>query len=198
MDTMKMYENLKAKVVERKEPFDRFIEMLETETDWLTGPAGTSGHSSQECALLKHSVSVATRMLSTRYELASSVSEESCVITGLFHDIGKVGMPGVTLYLPNDNEREVENGIIYRLNTDVVPMDLALRGLYLATRYLPLSGVEAQAIAYDDRQNDDRNKEPLAHLMNWADQRTAHIYEEGKKVRNDTHYYPNSFKKKIA
>jgi len=190
-----MYEYLKTKVVERREQFDKFIEMLESETSWLTCPEGIR---SEDGGLFRHSVGVAMRMLSSRYELAPAISEESCVITGLFHDIGKVGMPGVTLYLPNDNEREVENGIIYRLNTDVVPMDLALRGLYLASRYLPLSGAEAQAIAYDDRQYSDRNEEPLAHLMNWADHRTVHIYEEGRKVKNDTHYYPSSFRKKIA
>jgi hypothetical protein len=32
--------------------------------------------------------------------LAPGISEKSCVIVGLFHDIGKVGMPGKPYYLP--------------------------------------------------------------------------------------------------
>ncbi len=204
MDTMKMYENLKARVVERKKPFDDFIEMLERETSWLTSPASTRFHLSEEGGLLKHSVGVAQSLLRFRHEFAPSLTEESCVMVGLFHDIGKVGMPGAPLYLPNDNEWEVKKGIRYRINPDVVPMGLALRSLYLATKYLPLSSAESQAIAYHDGQYINDNKivahkeEPLTLLLYWADYWTAHIYEEGRKVRNDNHYYPSSFKKKIA
>jgi hypothetical protein len=187
MDLINRYEELKKKVVERKEPFDRFITTLEDETTWLTSPASTRFHLAEEQGLLKHSVGVAETLLLFRETLAPLIMEESCVIVGLLHDVGKLGMPGKPLYLPNDNEWMVKNrGMRYKINPDVVAMGLAVRSLYLVTQYIPLSETEAQAIAYHDGQYIDDNKiiahkeEPLTLLVHWADYWTAHIYEEGR------------------
>lgn len=190
MQLSNRYEKLKQKVVIRKEEFDRLIAFLENETAWLTSPASTRFHLAEERGLLKHSVGVAEMLLQFREFLAPAISEESCVIVGLFHDVGKIGMPGKPLYLRNENEWMVKNrGIRYRINTDVVAMGLAVRSLYLVTQCIPLSDAEAQAIAYHDGQYIDDNKiiahkeEPLTLLAHWADYWTAHIYEEGRDMR---------------
>jgi len=181
------YETLKQKVVKRKDSFYRFLALLESETTWLTSPASTRYHLAEEQGLLKHSVGVAETLLRFREFLAPAIPEESCVIVGLLHDVGKLGMPGKPLYLPNDNEWMVKNrGIRYKINPDIVAMGLAVRSLYLVTQYIPLSAVEAQAIAYHDGQYIEDNKiiahkeEPLTLLVHWADYWTAHIYEEGR------------------
>ena len=178
MELLNRYNALKLKIKVRKEPFDRFIALLENETTWLTSPASTRFHLSEEQGLLKHSF---------REFLAPAMSEESCVIVGLFHDAGKLGMPGKPLYLPNDNEWMVKNrGIRYKINTNVVAMGLAVRSIFLVSQYIPLSEAEAQAITYHDGQYIDDNKtiahkeEPLTLLLHWADYWTAHIYEEGR------------------
>ena len=108
---------------------------------------------------------------------------------GLFHDVGKLGMPGNPLYIPNDNEWMVQKrGIKFKVNPEVVSMGLAVRSLYLVTKYIPLTDAEAQAIAYHDGQYIEDNKviahdeEPLTLLVHWADYWTAHIYEEGRKI----------------
>jgi hypothetical protein len=182
------YETLKQKVVKRKDSFDRFLALLEGETTWLTSPASTRYHLAEEQGLLKHSVGVAETLLRFRETLAPAITEESCVIVGLLHDVGKLGMPGKPLYLPNENEWMVKNrGIRYKINPDVVAMGLATRSLYLVTQYIPLSDEEAQAIAYHDGQYIEENKiiahkeEPLTLLVHWADYWTAHIYEEGRQ-----------------
>ena len=187
---LERYENLKQKVIDRKEPLDRFIALLEGETTWLTSPASTRFHLSEEQGLLKHSVGVTEILLRFRETLAPAITEESCVIVGLLHDVGKLGMPGKPLYLQNDNEWLVKNrGIRYKINPDVVAMGLAVRSLYLVTQYIPLTDAEAQAIAYHDGQYIDDNKiiahkeEPLTLLVHWADYWTAHIYEEGRDKR---------------
>ena len=187
MSLMERYEVLKQKVMERKEPFDRFIKLLEGETTWLVSPASTRFHLSEEQGLLKHSVGVSGSLLRFREFLAPAISEESCVIVALFHDVGKLGMPGKPLYLPNDNEWLVKNrGIRYKIKRDVAAMGLAVRSLYLVAQYIPLSDAEAQAIAYHDGQYIEDNKiiahkeEPLTLLLHWADYWTAHIYEEGR------------------
>jgi hypothetical protein len=182
------YDNLKQKVLKRKDSFNRFLALLEGETTWLTSPASTRYHLAEEQGLLKHSIGVAETLLRFRETLAPAITEESCVIVGLLHDVGKLGMPGKPLYLPNDNEWMVKNrGIRYKINPDVVAMGLAVRSLYLVTQYIPLSEAEAQAIAYHDGQYIDDNKviahkeEPLTLLVHWADYWTAHIYEEGRE-----------------
>lgn len=181
------YDTLKRKVIDRKGSFDRFLALLESETTWLTSPASTRYHLAEEQGLLKHSVGVAETLLRFRETLAPAITEESCVIVGLLHDVGKLGMPGKPLYLPNDNEWMVKNrGIRYKINPDVVAMGLAVRSLYLVTQYIPLTDAEAQAVAYHDGQYIDDNKivahkeEPLTLLLHWADYWTAHIYEEGR------------------
>lgn len=183
------YESLKQKVSGRKDPFDNFIHFLEKETTWLSSPASTRFHLCEEGGLLKHSVGVAETLLKFREFLAPGISEESCVIVGLFHDVGKVGMPGKPLSIPNTNEWMVQNrGIKFRINPEIVSMGLAVRSLYLVAEHLPLTDAEAQAIGYHDGQYIDDNKvvahneEPLTLLVHWADYWTAHIYEEGRTI----------------
>jgi hypothetical protein len=190
------YAALKIKVVERKKHFDAFIEMLETETSWLTSPASTRFHLNKEKGLLQHSVGVAESLLKFRDFLAPKISDESCVIVGLFHDVGKVGMPGKPLYIKNDNVWEVRNrNIAYKTNPELVRMSLAARSLYLVAKYIPLSDAEAQAILYHDGQYIEDNRcvahkeEPLTLLAHWADYWTAHILEEGRKLEGDTVCY---------
>jgi len=194
MTLSERYETLKQKVTDRKEPFERFIKLLENETTWLASPASTRFHLSEEQGLLKHSVGVTETLMRFREFLAPAIPEESCVIVGLFHDAGKLGMPGKPLYLQNDNEWMVKNrGIRYKINPDVVAMGLAVRSLYLVAQYIPLSDAESQAIAYHDGQYIDDNKiiahkeEPLTLLLHWADYWTAHIYEEGRDRQNNIH-----------
>ena len=187
MELQEHYDALKLKIRNRKESFERFIDLLENETTWLTSPASTRYHLAEERGLLKHSVGVAETLLKFREFLAPTISEESCIIVGLFHDVGKLGVPGQPYYLPNENAWMVKNkGICYKTNPDVVTMGLAVRSLYLILQYIPLLDAEAQAITYHDGQYIDDNKivahkeEPLTLLLHWADYWTAHMYEEGR------------------
>lgn len=107
---LERYENLKRKVIERKDLFDRFLALLEAETTWLTSPASTRFHLAEEQGLLKHSVGVTDTLRRFRETFAPAITEENCVIIGLFHDVGKLGMPGKRLYLPNDNEWLAKTG----------------------------------------------------------------------------------------
>ena len=108
----------------------------------------------------------------------------------LFHDVGKIGMPGKPLYIKNDNRWEIEKrNMRYKTNPELVRMSLAARSLYLVSKYIPLCDAEAQAILYHDGQYIEDNKtiahkeEPLTLLAHWADYWTAHIYEEGRSLQ---------------
>ncbi len=196
MSIKERYEFLKNKVVNRKKEFDVFIAMFEKETSWLSSPASTKYHLNKEGGLLEHSVGVAETMLKLRETLTPEISEESCVIVGLLHDAGKIGMPGKPRYLKNDNEWEIKKrGMTYKINPEEVYMGLAARSLYLIAKYIPLSDSEAQAILYHDGQYVESNREvahhemPLTLLAHFADLWTAHILEEGRPVKEDADYY---------
>lgn len=181
------YTKLKAKVIERKKDFDEFTNFLEKKTTWLTAPASVKYHLSEEKGLLKHSVGVTKTLLQLRELLAPQLSEESCIIVGLFHDVGKIGMPNAPRYL--------KKGDKFVYNKDQVEMQIANRSLYLVTKYIPLSDEEAQAILYHDGQYIAENrfiahKEcPLTLLLTFADTWTAAVYEEGREIKENKNYY---------
>lgn len=189
------YEVLKQKVRRRKTDFATFVIMLETQTSWLTGPASSRFHLNEERGLLRHSVNVAENLLKFRDTLAPAISDESCVIVGLFHDVGKIGMPGRPLYVENDNQWEVKNrNMRYKISGNLVEMSLGARSLYLVSRHIPLSETEAQAILCHDGQYIEENRgvahkeEPLTLLAHWADYWTAHVLEEGRRMKEDVFY----------
>jgi len=187
MSLEKEYNMLKTKVVERKKDFDEFIAFLEKETTWLMSPASTKYHLSEEKGLLKHSIGVTKTLLELRKLLAPQLSEESCVIVALFHDVGKVGMPGSPRYL--------KEGDKFVYNKEQVEMQIAQRSLYLVSKYIPLSDEEAQAILYHDGQYIAENKFiahkecPLTLLLTFADTWTAAVYEAERDIKENTNYF---------
>lgn len=196
MTVLDRYLALKQKIVKRKKEFDSFISMLEKDSSWLKSPASTKFHLNKEGGLLEHSVGVAETLLKLRETLAPQISEEACVIVALLHDVGKIGMPGKPRYLKNDNQWEIDKrGITYKINPDEVYMGLAARSIYLISKYIPLSDSEAQAILYHDGQFVEANYEvahkemPLTLLVQFADSWTAHVYEEGREIKEDTNYF---------
>jgi len=180
-----MYENLKRRVVRRKLEFNEFIEFLEKETTWLISPASTKYHLAVEKGLLIHSVGVAYNMMEIKKVMLPQIDDEVCIVIGLFHDVGKLGMPNKPLYLNNENGS-------YHYNPDSVSMGLAVRSLYLVSKFLKLTDDEAQAIAYHDGQYIEENKivahreSPLTLLVHYADYWTAHIYEDDQMRKKVT------------
>lgn len=186
---MERYERLKAVVVERKEEFDRLINFMENETEYLTAPASTRFHLSKESGLLEHSVNVCENMLRIKHALAPSVSDESCVIVALIHDLGKVGMPGNPQYIKNEpTARQKQYGygasVPYSFNNNLTYLSVPVRSLYLALPYISLSEEEVQAIIYHDGQYVDDNKSvatkecPLLLLLQFADTWSAFVTEK--------------------
>ena len=186
------YNALFEKLLDRKEQVVKFKSFLENETCWLTSPASTRFHLNIEKGLLIHSVGVAYNALRIKNLLAPDISGESIVITALFHDLGKIGLPGKPYYLPNDNKWEIEKrGINYKINPEIVTMNIAVRSLYLVSKHIPLTEMEAQAIVAHDGiypvrggvNNLDyhHNECRLQMIVHFADKWTAAVEEEGRR-----------------
>lgn len=179
---MKKFGELSKKVVERKKEFGEFVKFLEKETDYFDAPASTMFHLCVKHGLLYHSVGVTETLLKIKNTLAPALSDESCVITGLFHDTGKAGFPGEPLYLPGKKG--------YDMNKNIVELQVAIRSLYVVSSHIPLKTDEAQAIAYHDGQyipqgRDVAHREtPLLTLLHFADFYTAHIIEDDVPIRH--------------
>ena len=160
---MRRYKVLLNYCFERKDSVLKFTEFLEKNTSWLTSPASTRFHLNEEQGLLRHSVGVTETLLKLREVMAPTISEESCIISGLFHDLGKIGNFEKPNYIKNDNEWEVmKRNMKYKTNTDLMYLGLAPRSLFLVSQHIKLSDEEAQAILYHDGQYIDANKE-VAH-----------------------------------
>lgn len=183
------YERLKSVVIERKEEFDRLIEFMEKETEFLTAPASTRFHLSKEGGLLEHSVNVCENMLRIKRALAPEISDESCVIVALIHDLGKVGMPGNPQYIKNKpTEKQQRYGyqasVPYSYNSNLTYLSVPVRSVYLALPYIRLSEEEVQAVIYHDGQYVDDNKSvatkecPLLLLLQYADSWSAFVTEK--------------------
>lgn len=191
MTVFERYERLKEMVTERAVEFKHLMEFIEKETSYLTAPASTRFHLCREGGLLEHSVNVAETMLKIKDAISSGISDESCVIVALLHDLGKAGMPGSPQYIPNEpSEKQKAAGygpsVPYHFNKDMVYLSVPVRSLYLAGARFPLTEEEAQAIVYHDGQYVDDNKsaatreEPLTLLLQYADNWSGFVIEMEK------------------
>ena len=188
MSLMNRYKALKSMVTSRSLEFDSLMHFIETETSYLTAPASTKYHLCKEHGLLEHSVNVAETMLKIKAQLAPDISDESCVIVSLLHDLGKAGMPGNPQYLKNEpSEKQKQYGYPaskpYNFNTNLVYLSVPIRSIYLTAERFPLSEQEVQAIVYHDGQYVEDNKsvatkeERLTLLLQYADNWSGFVIE---------------------
>jgi hypothetical protein len=186
--------NLLSKIINRKEQVENFLKFLETETSWLTAPASTRFHLCKEGGLIEHSVGVANTLLKLKATMAPQISDESCVIVALFHDLGKTGFPGFPYYLPNTDEWQKKNrGIHFITNPDCVTMSIGVQSLHLISQHVQLFPEEVQAIASHDglyptnggvvNLEYHMHETPLTLLLQFADKWTAAIHEDERKIQ---------------
>jgi len=182
-EALREYYNFINRIEKRRKEVEKFSQFLEKHTNWLTAPASTRYHLPIEGGLLIHSVGVCKTLLKLKNTLAPQISDESCIICALFHDVGKVGMPEKPLYLKNENNVTGEEPA-YIINENLSYSAIAMRSVYLIARYIPLSEEELQAILYHDGLYIPEGKavshkeEALTLLLHWADYWTAHILED--------------------
>lgn len=118
--------------------------------------------------------------------LYPEISDESCVVTALFHDLGKVGMPDNPMYVKNIGKNGKEPSIPYSCNNNMTYMSVPLRSLYFILPLFPLTPEETQAIMYHDGQYVDDNKSvatkecPLLFLLQYADTWSTFVIEKDK------------------
>lgn len=129
-----------------------------------------------------HSAGVALQMLKIKNCLMPSIEDESAIICGIFHDVGKLGSEEHPLYKKGYGSFDG-----YYYNVETMSMGLGIRSLYMVSKYMTLSEEEAQAICCHDGQYVKENEivahreAPLTLLLHYADYWQAHIYEDERR-----------------
>ena len=188
MNIMERYQILKSKVVNRREEFLALMNFVENETAYLTAPASTKFHLCRDGGLLEHSVNVAETLLKLKETFAPEISDESCIIVALLHDLGKVGMPNKPQYIkvePSDKQKQTGTTPFppYKFNSDLVYLSVPVRSLHLIGGRIHLTEEEVQAIIYHDGQYVEDNRsvalreEKLTLLLQYADIWSSRIIE---------------------
>jgi hypothetical protein len=147
---------------------------------------------SNEHGLLTHSVGVTYNALKIKDLMAPDITDGSIIVAALFHDVGKLGLPGKPYYLPDDNRWEFEKrGIAYKVSPELVTTNLAFWSLRRASKFITLAEQEAQAIVAHDGLYPVKggavnleyyHKEcRLTMIVHFADFWTAAVEEEGRR-----------------
>lgn len=193
-NVMEHYNNLKSSIIKRKTEFDHFIDFLENRTSWLTAPADVTGPLACEKGLLIRSVAVTKQLLRIKDTLMPQLDEESAIIIGLFHDVGKVGVEGKPLYIEEQKapttsalglsslssrvSAAASSAPTYTINNKLACMNVGVRSLFLVSQYMLLSEDEAQAISYgSDSSALDGVLAPCALVLSTAVNMQKTIYE---------------------
>jgi len=181
------YEGLLDLMGDRRRQAEEFLFFLENETSWLTAPASAHHHLNIPGGLLIHSIMVTRTLLEMRDTLSPDYSDETCVLVGLFHDVGKVGAAGEPYYKV---AREKSGQLGFQVNQNLVTLGMAVRSLYLCAQYISLSDEEAQAICYHDGQYVPDNlavknrEQPLTLMLHFADLWSSHTKESVESLDN--------------
>ena len=126
------------------------------------------------------------------------LDEESAIIMGLFHDVGKVGVEGKPLYIVEEKPTttsalgltslssrvsSANTQVTYTVNHKLASMNVGARSLFLVSQYMLLSEDEAQAICYAADTNVIDNKlSPNALVLATAINMQKNIYENPEVI----------------
>lgn len=128
---------------------------LQNETDFFTAPASTEYHNSFECGLAEHSLAV-YGLLEEKNKRFDLFDSDTCIITGLFHDICKVNFyakekknvkKGTKV---NSYGREVANWVeeeVYVVK-DTNPLGHGEKSVITIMEFIPLSKLEQAMIRW--------------------------------------------------
>lgn len=168
-------------------------------TDFFTAPASTKYHNACTGGLLNHSLSVAKcalKLFEDYKELITdtdpSVTEESIILTALFHDLCKVNVYSTEQRNRKNAEGQWEQYDVYKF-TENFPLPHASKSLYMLNNFVKLNAAEIMAVAhhmgYSDPSNTAVNgynnmaindafaKFPLSVLIHMADVMSCFIIE---------------------
>ena len=171
----------------KREGVDGLIECMEN-GGFFTAPCSGQFHLTKEGGLAEHSLNVFEKMLMVRDSLGVNIPDESVIICGLLHDLGKMGDHNKPNYVENIlKSGKVSESKPYVTNPDLSYVPHEVRSIAIAQRYIKLTEDEEFAILYHNGLytplgNSYKGKEtPMSLLLHFADMWCSRVVEnEGK------------------
>ena len=152
------------------------LDKYETRLAICPASSKTFYHNAFPGGLVQHTLNVLKFALQIRKIVDSTISQESLILSALFHDLGKIGNDEFDYYVDQDSSWHRERGNVYKYNEKLSFMPVAQRSLYLLQlNNVILSKDEFTAILIHDGQYLKENeswamKEPtLAIILHQAD-----------------------------
>lgn len=176
------FRSLCEKLGDRSLPAIRLVDELGEKLALCPASSRYDYHLAVPGGLVDHSLRVLQNALTYSKSFGWSLPKDSLIVTSLFHDIGKLGLPNPDgtfsdYYLPQDSDWHREKlGEMYKYNKDMTHMKTPQRSVFMCQHYgLHLKTDEYLAILLNDGFVLDENKsyclkEPLlAHVVMVAD-----------------------------
>jgi len=172
---------LKELPEERKQSVDKLLES-DYGARYFNTPASSKAdrHSCFEGGLFVHSITVTKLLLAQNKAMKAGISTDSCIIAGLFHDLGKCGNMAEPFYVvQQDNWRRNNLGEYYKYNEKLNDsLTVPQRSLRMLQNFdVKITDSEYIAILYHDglyvpenNHNSLKNsKDKLARLLHFCD-----------------------------
>lgn len=171
------------KLGDRSEAVLKMVDFLGEQLAICPASGRKEYHRATPGGLVEHSLRVLSNAvkLTKEFGWSGSYSKESLILTALFHDIGKIGLPTekglIDYYINQDSEWHREKlGEMYKHNEKIPYMTVPQRSVFIMQHFgIQLSYDEYLAILLNDGWIIQDNKPyclkepPLAHVIMTAD-----------------------------
>jgi hypothetical protein len=160
----KKFRSLCEKTGDRAPVIMRMLDELEDRLCLCPASAKLDYHGAFAGGLVDHSLRVLNNLVRINNAYEWKLNKVSMIIGALFHDIGKVGMPGKDsandFYLPQTDQWLADKrGEVYKYNNDIQYLSTPDRSLFLMQHYgVVLTTEEWLAIKLNDGFKPEENK----------------------------------------
>ena len=170
----------------KREGIGSLIEYMDN-NGFFRAPCSTQHHLCKRGGLAEHSLNVMETMLKIASALGLSLEyQDSIIITGLLHDVGKAGFNGIPNYISNVLKKgEISKTKPYEVNKELLGLPHEVLSVSIITKFIDLSVEEYQAILYHNGLytplgNAIKGKEtPLYLLLHMSDMWASRVIERG-------------------
>ena len=152
----KRFYALCEKLGERSGPVIAMLDELDERLCLCPASSKKDYHSAYPGGLVDHSLRVLQNLVNLNKTFGWGLAKDSMIVSALFHDVGKVGLPGTGMendfYMPQtDGWRQEKLGEVYMINDKLTYMTTSDRTMYVMHHYgVKLSPDEALAIRLND------------------------------------------------
>lgn len=152
----KRFRALCEKLGDRTVPVRRMLDELDERLCLCPASARTDYHGAFPGGLVDHSLRVLNNLLVLNKAYGWSLAKDSMILSALFHDIGKVGMPGPSSDLDfyvnqTDSWKRDKRGEVYAYNESIQYFTTPDRSVFIMQHYgVSLTAEEWLAIKLND------------------------------------------------